>query len=129
MTDAIIPEDVKQFLLKNIDSIAQWEGLLLLCANPAKEWSAQAVAQSIYVSEQETAHLLTQLAAQDILICSETEASVTYRYQPKSPEMAQTISRAAGLYRQYLIPVTNLIHSKPKMRVQKFADAFKIRKD
>ena len=39
------------------------------------------------------------------------------------------VERVAVLYRQCLIPITNLIHSKAKSRMQEFADAFKIRKD
>jgi hypothetical protein len=35
----------------------------------------------------------------------------------------------ADVYARYLVPVTNLIHAKPKSRVQEFADAFKLRKD
>lgn len=128
MTDIVIPEDVKQFLLKNIDSIAQWESLLLMRANPQKEWSAAMLAQNIYTSEQEMAHLLAQLVARDMLVAVGTQP-ILYRYQSKPPALEQMIGRAAELYKQYLIPITHIIHSKPKNHMQEFADAFKIRKD
>ena len=38
------------------------------------------------------------------------------------------VVRLTKIYSQYLIPVTNLIHSKPQTKVQKFADAFKLRR-
>jgi hypothetical protein len=38
------------------------------------------------------------------------------------------IARLADVYARHLIPVTNLIHSKPR-RIREFADAFKLRKD
>jgi len=38
------------------------------------------------------------------------------------------VDRIADVYSKYLIPVTNLIHSKPENKVQKFADAFNLRK-
>jgi len=38
------------------------------------------------------------------------------------------VERVADVYARYLVPVTNLIHAKPQIKVQKFADAFKLRK-
>jgi hypothetical protein len=38
--------------------------------------------------------------------------------------------RAVELYSRQLVPVTHLIHSKPRpARVQEFAEAFRLRKD
>jgi hypothetical protein len=39
------------------------------------------------------------------------------------------VNQVAACYAKYLIPVTNLIHTKPRTRVQEFADAFKLRKE
>ena len=39
------------------------------------------------------------------------------------------LERLAEIYAKHLVPVTNLIHSKPKPRIQEFADAFRLRKD
>lgn len=55
------------------------------------------------------------------------EKSLVYRYHVGSPELGQTVDRVAVLYSMYLIPVTNLIHAKPRTRVQEFADAFKLK--
>ena len=38
------------------------------------------------------------------------------------------VDQVANLYRQYLIPLTTLIHAKPRPRVHEFADAFQWRK-
>jgi hypothetical protein len=38
------------------------------------------------------------------------------------------VGEVVEAYSKYLIPVTNLIHSKPQTRVQQFAEAFKLRK-
>jgi hypothetical protein len=38
------------------------------------------------------------------------------------------VDRLADAYARHLIPVTNLIHGKPR-RLREFSDAFKIRKD
>ena len=39
------------------------------------------------------------------------------------------VGQVADLYSRYLVPVTNLIHTKKTSRIQEFADAFRIRKD
>lgn len=125
MTDGVIPNDARQFLLRNIDSVAQWEGLLWLRGHPNTSWDAADVARHLYISENETAVLLNGLAERHILT---VEDGKLFRYAPEKPEMDALIGVCADLYRQYLIPVTKIIHSKPK-RVQAFADAFRIRKD
>jgi hypothetical protein len=39
-----IPDDVREFILGHIDSIAQLEALLLLRRNPSTTWNAHSVA-------------------------------------------------------------------------------------
>ncbi len=121
----VIPEDVSQFILQHIDSIAQIEGLLLFCADREKLWDAGSIASALFISEAQAAAILTQLTEQGFI----ARTPDSYHYQPKTPELHGMVERTATLYRQCLIPVTNLIHSKPKSRIQQFADAFKLRKD
>jgi hypothetical protein len=125
MTDEVIPEDIKQFILQNIDSIAQLEGLLLMRANAHVSWSPETIALKLYIYEMESAQLLAQMLTQDFL----TASGGLYQYKPRSPEMEQMIGRVAELYKHCLVPITHLIHSKPRTKVQKFADAFRIRKE
>lgn len=66
--------------------------------------------------------VLARLRADGLLTC---RASL-YRYEPA--EKAAMIDRLADLYARHLIPVTNLIHTKPR-RIRAFADAFRFRKD
>jgi protein tyrosine phosphatase (PTP) superfamily phosphohydrolase (DUF442 family) len=123
----LIPADVRTFLLQHIDSIAQLEALLLLRSAPTCLWSAETVAKRLYISTQEAAMVLERLAEESFVTMSQ-DVPNTYQYQPASDELAHMVDRIAVLYAQYLIPVTNLIHAKPRNRVQEFADAFKLRK-
>jgi hypothetical protein len=52
----------------------------------------------------------------------------TYRFDPKPEERREIVARLADLYARHLIPVTDLVHTKPP-RIRAFADAFKLRKD
>jgi hypothetical protein len=51
-----------------------------------------------------------------------------YRLDPQSDGLLHAISLLTDHYRTHLIPITNLIHAKPR-RIQQFADAFKLKKD
>jgi hypothetical protein len=127
MADDLIPDDVRQFIIDKIDSVAELEGLLLLCTNPEAEWNIEKLAQRLYISQQQTEAILARLYLLGFLTVKEGE-SPTYRYQSNSPDLAEIVDRVAEIYSNYLIPITNLIHSKPQTQVQKFADAFKFRK-
>ena len=128
MADDVIPDEIKQFILNNIDSIAQLEALLLLRKDSQLDWTIDAVAKGLYISEQETSILLRHLCAGGFLITT-AEKPTAYRYHTNFDELGQMVDRLAELYSKYLIPVTNLIHSKPQTRVREFADAFKLRKE
>ena len=127
--DKVIPEDVRQFILQYIDSIAQIEGLLIFCADPQKEWNTNTLARGLFIDESQAAAILTQLFEQGFIVLAPESETVNYHYKPKSSELKEMVERVAGFYRECLIPVTNLIHSKSQSRIQKFADAFKLRKD
>jgi hypothetical protein len=127
MGEALIPDDVREFLLQHIDSIAQLEALLLLRADPSGAWNAETIAKRLYITPQEASVVLERLAA-DSFLTMPPDLSDGYRYQPASGELATMVDRIAVLYTKYLVPVTHLIHSKPRTRVQEFANAFKLRR-
>ena len=128
MTDDPIPDDVRAFLLRYIDSIVQLEALLLLRANAELAWSADMLAKRLYIPVQETAELLVHLCADGLLAVLDSQP-LLYQYHCTSNEQAHIVDQVAELYARYLIPVTHLIHAKPRTRVQAFADAFRLRKD
>jgi hypothetical protein len=128
-----IPNDVKQFILERIESVAYLQALLLLRSKPDAPWSCGAVANRLYIDQKQTAELLASLDADGfVTVAGEEdpgEEDPMYRYQPATPHMLQMVDSLADFYGKHLVPITNLIHSKPKNRVQQFADAFRIRKD
>jgi hypothetical protein len=121
-----IPEDVKNFIVKYLDSIAQWEGLLLMRTDAGTEWDAKAIANGLYIKESEGVKILSQLSEKGFI--TETQSEL-YKYSPFSPEAKQMIDKLASMYRQYLVPITHIIHYKAESRIQQFADAFRIKKD
>lgn len=121
----IIPEDVRQFILRNISCVAQMEALLLLRADPQLTWDDAAIVRRLYIDRKEAETLLSEMKQRGFLAANGS----SYRYAPQTPELSDMLERVADFYKRYLLPVTHLIHSRSKSRVQEFADAFRIRKD
>ncbi|HYJ17186.1 MAG TPA: hypothetical protein VE170_16965 [Candidatus Limnocylindria bacterium] len=128
MTDKIIPEEVKQFIFEKIDSVAEMEALLLLRSNPEASWSIASLAKRLYIDEGQTAKIVDHLCREGLLTISSNEQA-SYRYEPKSVELQNSVDRVAEMYTKHLVPISTLIHSKPRVRAQEFADAFRLRKD
>ena len=124
MADALIPDDLRDFILKYFDSIAQLEALLLLRENPSEKWTAEAIAKRLYIETRQAAAILPRLC-EDGLLGTKDEV---YYFECKDAGKKSMIDRLAGLYARHIVPVTNIIHSKPS-RIQEFADAFRIKKD
>jgi hypothetical protein len=123
MVDDVIPDDVRDFILRHIDSVAQLEALLLLRANSNENWDTARAAARLYTSEEQIKAVLAQLCEDGLL----SHKDDVYRYE-SSPAAKTTVDRLADVYRRHLIPVTNVIHTKPR-RIREFANAFKFRKD
>jgi hypothetical protein len=124
MADDPIPAEVRDFILRHIDSVAQLEALLLLLRNPKGSWTVARTAQRLYAPEQEIADVLARLREDGLVSVNDGG----YRYDCASPEQSALIERLAEVYARHLIPMTNMIHAKPR-RIREFADAFKLRKD
>ncbi len=123
MAEDPIPADVREFIIKNIDSIAYLEALLLLRADRAIAWTAASVAARLYIAEAEATAILARLMGEGFAIGD--DRGFRYAGEPAAEGM---ITQLADLYSRHLIPVTNLIHSRPG-RIRAFASAFKLRKD
>jgi hypothetical protein len=81
------------------------------------------MARRLYVSEPEVSDAVGRLVNDGV--ASLNEGAFSYR---PAPEVLDLLERVVATYRRHLIPVTNLIHSKPS-RISQFADAFKFRRD
>lgn len=123
MSNEPVPDDVRDLILRHIDSVAQLEALLLLRAHPADWWPAGSIAGRLYAPEGEIVRALARLCADGFLIREQE----TYRYEC-SAEKRERVDRLAEAYSRHLIPVTNLIHAKPR-NIRQFSDAFKFRTD
>ena len=124
MSEESIPADLRDFIVRYIDSVAQLEALLLLYWEKSTNWTANKLSKRLYISDAEALVLLSRLTADGLAVAADGQFS----FRPKLPEHEEMLEQLASAYSTRLIPVTNLIHSKPP-RIREFSDAFRIRKD
>ena len=116
---------MRRFLLQCIDSVEQLEVLLLLHRAPGDAWNTEAVAQALYSNPESIARRLAGLHANGLVT---PVPPSSYRYHPKSAELADTVTLLAHTYRQRRVAVITVIASKPMENVRAFSEAFRIRK-
>ena len=123
MSEEPLPEEVRDLVLRHIDTVAQLEALLFFRERPAERWGAAAVANRLYAPAGDMAAALAGLCSDGFLV----REGELYRYAPAPPYHAR-VDALAKAYARQLIPITHLIHSKPR-NIRAFSDAFKFRKD
>lgn len=82
------------------------------------------MAARLYTGEPEAIELLERLRSAGLLDCHDG----VYRYECRTEELKRMVDELAELYGRLLIPITNLVHAKPR-RIRQFADACRFRKD
>ena len=107
MAAQYVPGEVREFILKHIASVAQIEALLLIWSSPDERWGLPEIAARIYTSETETAKAIDGLSADGFVVC----VNGFFRLNA-SAENVEMIRRLQEVYARYLIPVTDVIHSK-----------------
>lgn len=125
MSASNIPADVRRFLLAVIESVPHLEALLLLRADPMASWSSDAMAARLYIDESFASRLLTDLQARRL---AQHEAG-HWRFDARDAEIVRIVDRLAGVYARHVVEVAELIHSTSDRKAQRFADAFRWRKE
>lgn len=123
MSEDLMPEEVRKLVVMHIDSVTQLEALLFLHARSSEEWDVASVAKRLYAPLSDIVVALAGLANDGFVLRDGED----YRYAPLSDRDA-AVEALAEAYALHLIPITNLIHSKPR-HVRVLSDAFKFRKD
>ena len=125
MTDTGLPDRVRHFITRHIDSVEQLETLLLLARAPDAEWTAAAVAAALYTQPASAARRLASLHEHHLAsLVSETR----YRFAPADPRTVDDVDELAAAYKERRVAVITLIASRPMDNVRAFSDAFQIRK-
>lgn len=122
-----IADEVRRFVLTSIPSVPYLEAALLFHAQPQVQRTVGEVARALYMPDRAAGELLQSLQAAGIV--ASAGEPLQYRYAPADPGLAGALDALAAAYAADLIGVTTLIHDATQKRAQRFADAFKLRKD
>jgi hypothetical protein len=121
-----LPEDVRQFLHQNIESVEQLEVLLLLWRTAERGWTSEEVATAVYSHPSSVVRRLAMLLGQGLL--REREPGC-FQYAPLTAEQHAAVTHLDHMYRERRVAVITLIASKPIENVRAFSDAFRIRRN
>ena len=124
MTAATIPGDVRRFLLATIPTVPHLEALLLLRGR-GDAWTLPQLCSRLYVDAGTATALLEDLAAAGLVATGDDSV----RYAPVDAEVAATVDALAALYARQTVAIAELIHSSSDRKAQRFADAFRLRKE
>ena len=120
-----LSDDIRRFLLVAVPSVPHLEALLLLHEEPRFPWTGATLASRLYVSAEVAEALLKDLAERNLAV----RAGSAYSFGPTDPARREAVARLAELYARIVVEVAQLIHAKTDQAAQRFADAFRLRKE
>ena len=120
-----IPTDIQRFILTSIDSVPHLEAILLLRGSEGP-WTAANMAKSLFITERKAEEILADLCKAGF---SSVDESGTFRYDPISEKLRETMDELSQIYPKNLVQVSHLIHGKLDRQAKSFGDAFKWKKD
>lgn len=127
MMTGVLPDTVRQFILKHIGSVPELELLLLLHADRGLELGVEEAAARLYVDDYRARQIFEALERHQLLVGAGEPRR--WRYVPPDAAAERAVFEVAQAYRTHLIPLANLIHSKASGSVQEFARAFDFKKE
>lgn len=109
----------------------QLEVLLLLAAaaEAGKVWTAKDLAQQLRIDEAWVDGQLRAMGTRGLVRVTDGGPAAEFLYEPRTPELRDTVTELALAYADRRVTVIGLIFSKPVDKLRSFADAFRIRKD
>ena len=125
MAASHIPDEVRRFLLGAIPSVPHLEALLLVRAEAAEPWTAAHLARRLYIDEAGADRLLRELGEAGLL----RQAGQGFHFEPGDAQLGAVVAELDAIYARRVVEVAELIHSSSDRKAQRFADAFRLRKE
>jgi hypothetical protein len=123
----VIPNDVKEFILRNITSVEEMEVLFFLRDRRDSAWTAEEISARFRSSVPSIAQRLSDLQSRSLV--ARGDAPGSYRYWPKEPVLEEQVSKLSHFYAERRISIIELIYTRPSDKLRSFADAFRIKEN
>lgn len=128
MTESVLPDAVRHFLVEDIASVERLDLLLFLYRHAKRWWAAQKLSGELEMPEDAVQSHLEYLSARNLLDVQIAE-SVIFCYKPGSEELSRLVEAVARLhYQQRDAVVSVLTGQQPAGGARLFAEAFNLRK-
>jgi hypothetical protein len=108
MADVRIPDELRNFILEQIESVAQIEALLLIRSDTARNWRLEEIARRLYIDEAEAAEVLDGLCTANLLRRSDG----IFRLEGIPPHRRSRVEQLLTAYTGNLVSVTKLVHER-----------------
>lgn len=122
------PANLKDFIARHIESVAQMEALFMLRQDAGRQWTSEELSKSLYITSDMGDAMLLDLERRGFVV-REKDSATTYRYQPADPAADNLIAKLGDIYQERRVAVITQIYSRPIDKVQTFADAFRLRRE
>ena len=120
-----LPRVVTEFLDEQIFSVAQLEVLLLVHAAGGAVRSAEELARGSYLPVRSITPWLDALVGRRLLEAVEGG----YRFAPSADDVRRVMDEVAACYAKRRVSVTRHVYASKEDPAQRFADAFRFRKE
>jgi hypothetical protein len=120
--------DVVRFIEERIETVPHLEALLLVWDSGGQRWRLQQVAARLYIAPAQATSILEDLVKRQLVQSGEDESGAYYQYDGAWDPGGERMALVAATYRQQLLQVATLIHSKASTAVHDFARAFRIKR-
>jgi hypothetical protein len=115
-----IPEVIRKFIADHIHSVVVLEILLLLRAEPQKEWGALAVSNALRLDRITAQSRLEELRSADLVSSRYIGTEGVFRYKPGLPEQLHAVNELARLYSSHRVALTTVIYSNPDDQIRTY---------
>ncbi|HYF28698.1 MAG TPA: hypothetical protein VD931_23355 [Baekduia sp.] len=121
--------DVRRFVADVIRSVNELELLLLLREHQDRAWTPQEASARLYQSEGWVAGHLEALVVLGLAAREGAHDAPAYRYAPGDERTRRTIDALAEAFARRRTRVIALIYRPEPSSAERFADAFRLRRD
>ncbi|MGH9679803.1 MAG: hypothetical protein ACRD4Y_07615, partial [Candidatus Acidiferrales bacterium] len=120
--------EIDKFIMERIDSVPHLEALLLLWHSRPTQWAPDDMAKRLFVRAEFARDILQDLVRQNLAV-TVRDASGNDQYEYKTGENDALIDSVDLSYRQELVRISNMIHTKASAAIREFARAFRLTKE
>ena len=120
-----IPKNVRDLILRHIDSVQQVEILELVARDPSRVWQAPEISRTLHIGPASCAEWIERFAAAG-LVERDVRDVGGVRHASRGPR-SRAVDELVDLYARRRTSVIDAIYSKPSPAIQSFSDAFRLR--